>query len=204
MDELVRQGKIRYWGVSKWTADQLREAVSLCERAGLVPPATDQPRYSLLDPGIERDVLPACERLGLGVLVFSPLAEGMLTGKYTTARDVPAASRAAGPRAGAFARRQFAPDRIERVDRLRAISSETGVAPARLALAWVLRRPEVSTAIMGATSLAHVEENVSAAEVDLDEETLEQLDAVARAGPSPSGAKRGRWRRRRGPRPPAA
>jgi aryl-alcohol dehydrogenase-like predicted oxidoreductase len=198
MDELVSAGKIRHWGVSKWTAEQLQESVSLCEDAGLVPPATDQPRYSLLDPGIEADVLPACERLGLGVLVYSPLAEGMLTGKYASARDVPAASRAAGPRGRSFAGRHFTPDGFERVDRLREISSQTGIAPARLALAWVLRRAEVSTAIMGATSVAQVEENVSAAQVELDGQTLERLDATVRA---PGAATGGRWWRRRG-RPP--
>jgi aryl-alcohol dehydrogenase-like predicted oxidoreductase len=202
MDELVREGKIRHWGVSKWTADQLDASVSLCEREGLVPPATDQPRYSLLEPGIESDVLPTCERLGLGVLVFSPLAEGMLTGKYTSARDVPEGSRAAGPRGGAFARRHFTSERFHAVDRLRAISSQIGVAPARLALAWVLRRSEVSTAIVGATSVGQLEENVAAAEVELDEETLERLDALARAAPATSGERRGRWWRRAAGRSP--
>jgi aryl-alcohol dehydrogenase-like predicted oxidoreductase len=198
MDELVRAGKVRHWGVSKWTADQLHETVSLCEREGLVPPATDQPRYSLLDPAIEADVLPACERLGLGVLVYSPLAEGMLTGKYASARDVPAGSRAAGARSEVFARRHFARDHFDRVDRLREIASQAGVTPAQLALGWVLRRPEVSTAIIGASSVAQVEENVSAAEVDLDEETLERLDATVRAPVGASSARGGRWRRRRG------
>jgi aryl-alcohol dehydrogenase-like predicted oxidoreductase len=196
MDELVRAGKIRHWGVSKWTAEQLQESVSLCEDAGLVPPATDQPRYSLLDPGIEDDVLPACERLGLGVLVYSPLAEGMLTGKYASARDVPAGSRAAGHRGPVFARRHFSQDHFDRVGRLREVSSQVGVPPARLALAWVLRRPEVSTAIIGASSVAQVEENVSAAEVELDEETLERLDATVRAPGDATGDRR--WWRRRG------
>jgi aryl-alcohol dehydrogenase-like predicted oxidoreductase len=198
MDELVHAGKIRHWGVSKWTADQLAETVSLCEREGLVRPATDQPRYSLLDPAIEADVLPACERLGLGVLVYSPLSEGMLTGKYASPRDVPAGSRAAGPRATVFARRHFSQDHFDRVDRLREIASQVGVPPARLALAWVLRRPEVSTAIVGASSVAQVEENAAAGEVDLDGTTLAMLDAQVRADHDPSGGRAGGgWLRRR-------
>jgi aryl-alcohol dehydrogenase-like predicted oxidoreductase len=197
MDELVRAGKIRHWGVSKWKADQLERAVSLCERGGLAPPATDQPRYSLLDPAIEADVLPACARLGLGVLVYSPLAEGMLTGKYASPSDLPAGSRGAGSRRDVFARRHFSQDQFGRVDRLREIASRTGVAPARLALAWVLRRPEVSTAIVGATSTTQLEENVAAADLELDDETIDLLDSSVRAGDARSSSG-GWWRRRRG------
>jgi aryl-alcohol dehydrogenase-like predicted oxidoreductase len=201
MDELVREGKVRHWGVSKWTADQIDACVTLCSSAGLVPPAADQPGYSLLDPGIEADVLPACGRLGLGVLVFSPLAEGMLTGKYASPRDLPAASRAAGPRGEAFARRQFTRERFERVGELRELAGEVGLPMARLALAWVLRRSEVSTAIVGATNVGHVEANLAAADVDLDPATLGRLDAIARSARSQRTPAR-RWpRRRRGEGP---
>jgi aryl-alcohol dehydrogenase-like predicted oxidoreductase len=122
----------------------------------------------------------------------------MLTGKYASPRDVPAGSRAAGPRATVFARRHFSQDHFDRVDRLREIASQVGVPPARLALAWVLRRPEVSTAIVGASSVAQVEETAAAGEVDLDGTTLAMLDAQVRADHDPSGGRAGGgWLRRR-------
>jgi len=178
MDELVRTGKVRHWGVSEWTPEQMQAAVSLCERVGLTPPATDQPRYSMLERGIEEDVLPACRRLGLGVLAFSPLAQGMLTGKYLSADEVPPGSRAADPEAAGFVRRFFTRENFARVDRLRALAGELGLPMARLALAWALRLPEVSTAIVGATRVEQVDENVAAADVELHRDAL---DAVERA-----------------------
>lgn len=178
MDELVRAGKIRHWGVSEWTAEQMQAAAELCEREGLVPPATDQPRYSMLERGAEADVLPACGRLGLGVLAFSPLAQGMLTGKYRSADDVPPDSRAADPEAGPFVRRFFTPQNFAKVERLRAVAADLGTPMARLAVAWVLRRPEVSTAIVGATRVAQVDENVAAAEVELDAAALAAVEAA--------------------------
>lgn len=201
MDELVRAGKIRHWGVSKWTAAQLSEAARLCEREGLVGPETDQPRYSLLDPGIETDVLPECERLGLGVLVFSPLAQGLLTGKYRSATEIPEGSRGAGPRAR-FISKLLTRENFERIDRLRALASDLGLAPGVVALAWVLRHPQVSTAIVGATRVEQVEENASAADVDLDEAVFAGLNAEVRGVPTRSprpGAFR-RWLGRSSPR----
>jgi aryl-alcohol dehydrogenase-like predicted oxidoreductase len=177
MDDLVSAGKIRHWGVSEWTAEQLDAAVALCRREGLAPPETDQPRYSMLEREIETDlVLDACARHGVGVVVFSPLAQGMLTGKYRSAHDVPPDSRAADPEDGAFIRRFFTDQNFGRVERLREISAGLGITLGQLALAWVLRRPEVSSAIVGATRLAHVEENVFAAEVALDQPTVEAVE----------------------------
>lgn len=184
MDELERSGKIRHWGVSKWTAAQMDEAVSLCERAGLAVPGTDQPRYSILDRTIEDEILPACRRLGLGVLVFSPLAQGVLTGKYRSGEAVPEGSRAAGPRAKSVSR-FLTPENFAIVERLRPIASDLGIPIGRLALAWVLRGPDVSTAIVGATRIEQIEENAVAADVDLDEGTLERVEAA-----SPQAAER--------------
>ena len=178
MDELVRAGKIRHWGVSKWGPEQMDEAVALCERAGLTGPETDQPRYSILHRTIEADVLPACERLGLGVLVFSPLAQGLLTGKYRNPKAMPEGSRGAGPRAK-FISRFLTRENFAIIDRLRPIASDLGLPLGRVALAWVLRRAVVSTAIVGATKPEHVEENAAAADLDLDEATLERLEAAS-------------------------
>jgi aryl-alcohol dehydrogenase-like predicted oxidoreductase len=175
MDELVRAGKIRHWGVSEWTVEQMDAAASLCADEGWVPPSTDQPRYSMLQRDAEHDVLPACERLGLGVLVFSPLAQGVLTGKYRSADDVPSGSRAASQRGAGFVARFLTPEHLARVDRLRTIADDVGVSLAHLALAWTLRSPVVTTAIVGATTASQIEENVAAAGLELDDAILERI-----------------------------
>ncbi len=175
MDDLVRAGKIRRWGVSEWTPDQMRAAVRLCERDGLHPPETDQPRYSMLDRAAESDVLPACRDLGLGVVVFSPLAQGMLTGKYRARSPPPPGSRAGG-RGSRFVERFLTPEHHARVERLRVVADEVGLPLAQLAIAWVLRRPEIASAIVGATSVAQVEQNAAAADVTLSDETLRAVE----------------------------
>jgi aryl-alcohol dehydrogenase-like predicted oxidoreductase len=178
MHDLVEAGKIRHWGVSDWTAGQIGAAMAICERDGLTSPATDQPRYSMLQRGVEHEVLGACERLDLGVVVYSPLAQGVLTGKYRAADKHPRGSRAADPGGAGFVRPLLTRSTFATVDRLRPIASELGLTLGQLALVWVLRRPEISSAITGATTLAQVEENLVAADIDLDAETL---DAVERA-----------------------
>ena len=176
MHDLVQEGKIRHWGVSEWTAEQMADAVSLCEREGLTPPTTDQPRYSMLERGIEDDVLPACGRLGFGVVVFSPLAQGVLTGKYRKRDKRPQGSRAADPSGAGFVRPFLTRDNLARIERLRPIASELDLTLGQLALAWVLRRPEVTSAIIGASRLANVDEDVAAADVELGADTLDAID----------------------------
>jgi len=176
MDDLVQAGKIRHWGVSEWTADQIADAVALCEREGLTPPATDQPRYSMLQRGIEAEVLPTCERLGLGVVVFSPLAQGVLTGKYRRGDKRPRGSRAVDPRGAGFVRPFLTRETFAALDRLRPIAADLGITLGQLALAWVLRRPEVTSAIIGATTPAQVDEDAAAAEVELDAGALEAIE----------------------------
>jgi aryl-alcohol dehydrogenase-like predicted oxidoreductase len=178
MDELVRAGRIRHWGVSEWTPAQMREAVALCGREGLAPPRTDQPRYSMLQRDVEREVLPACTDLGFGVLVFSPLAQGVLTGKYRSADDVPEGSRASTARGAGFVARFLNEETLARVERVRTIAEDVGIPLGRLAIAWTLRRPEVTTAIVGATSVRQIEENVRAAELDVTEEMEARVDAA--------------------------
>jgi aryl-alcohol dehydrogenase-like predicted oxidoreductase len=178
MDELVRAGKIRHWGVSEWTPAQMREAVALCEREGFAVPETDQPRYSMLQREAEAEVLPTCAELRLGVLVFSPLAQGVLTGKYRSPDDVPEGSRASTQAGKGFVARFLNDPTLAKVERLRAVAEDVGVPLGRLAIAWTLRRPEVTTAIVGATHPDQVQENVAAADVELEPDTLARVEAA--------------------------
>jgi aryl-alcohol dehydrogenase-like predicted oxidoreductase len=134
----------------------------------------------MLDRGSEVDVLATCAALGLGVVVFSPLAQGMLTGKYRSVHDAPPGSRAADPEGRTFLERFLTAENLDRVDRLRPIARDAGLTLGQLAIAWVLRRPEIASAIVGASRLEQVEENVAAADVDLDRATLEAVELALR------------------------
>ncbi len=177
MDDLIRAGKILYWGVSEWSAEQIEDAVALCEDAGWSVPVSNQPEYSALQRRIEEDVLPTCHELGLGNVVWSPLAQGVLTGKYRSLDDIPADSRAAGPQ-GQFMRRFLRPDVLEAVADFADLASRVGCTPAQLALAWCLRRDEVSSVIVGASQPRHVDDNVAAADLDLDAEVFDEVDDI--------------------------
>ena len=181
MDDLIRGGKVLYWGVSEWSPDQMADAVAYCEREGLHPPVSDQPRYSLLERGAEAEVLPACRDLGLGVAAFSPLAQGVLTGKYRSVDEVPDGSRAADAAGAGFIARLLTAENLSRVDRLRPAAEEIGCTLGQLALAWALRRSEVSSAIVGATKLAHVDENVAASGLALDEVLVDRIETAVGA-----------------------
>jgi voltage-dependent potassium channel beta subunit len=185
MDDLVRQGKVLYWGVSEWQAGQIRRAVEMCRERGWTPPSSNQPEYNALQRSIESEVLPVTRELGLGNVVWSPLAQGILTAKYRSVDSLPADSRAAGPQGG-FMRRYLRPEVLEGVARFRAVAEAAGCTPAQLAIAWCLRRPEVTSAILGATAERHVEEGVAAAELDLGPEIVDAVDrALAGASALP-------------------
>ncbi len=177
LNDLVRTGKVLYWGVSEWTAGQIREAVELCRSRGWSPPASNQPEYNALQRRIEEDVLPTTRDLGLGNVVWSPLAQGVLTGKYRSVDDLPSDSRAAGRSAG-FMGRYLRPEVLEVVNELVGLAGQAGSTPSQLAIAWCLRRPEVSSAIVGATKERHVDDNVAAADLDLGEEVFAEVDRI--------------------------
>lgn len=182
IDDLVSRGDILYAGVSEWSAENISDAVRLTREAGLHGLVSNQPQYHILHRRIEHDgVLEICEREGLGVLAFSPLAQGVLTGKYTSVTDVPPDSRAADPQGGQFMGRSFTEENLAAARELKGVADEAGLTPARMAIAWCLRRPEVSAAIIGASSLEQVEQNVAAAEVELDEEVLRAIDRAVGA-----------------------
>ena len=177
MDDLIRQGKILYWGTSEWNADQIAHAVALCRAEGWSVPVSNQPQYSALWRSIEERILPTCEDLGVGNVVWSPLAMGILSGKYTSVDDVPADSRAAGDDAK-FMQRYFTQDVLDAVQETKAVAEEAGVTLPQLALQWCLRQAFGSSVIVGATTASHVDDNVAAADVEIDDEVIDAFDEI--------------------------
>ncbi|MFJ4884958.1 aldo/keto reductase family protein [Streptomyces sp. NPDC088731] len=176
--DVVRSGKALYIGVSEWTADQLRAAQRLA-RELRIPLISNQPQYSALWRVIEGEVVPASEELGIGQIVWSPIAQGALTGKYKPGAPLPAGSRATDDKGGAnMVARWLRDDVLERVQRLRPLADSAGLSLAQLAVAWVLQNTNVSAAIIGASRPEQVTENVGAAGVTLDAELLKGIDDI--------------------------
>ncbi|MBV8600579.1 MAG: aldo/keto reductase family protein [Candidatus Eremiobacteraeota bacterium] len=177
MNDLVRGGKVLYWGVSEWNADQIASAVLLARARGWAEPVSNQPQYSALWRRIERRVLPTCVEYGLGSVVWSPLAQGILTGKYASVKSPPAGTRAAGP-AAEMMEEYFTQPVLDAVAKLAPLAKEAGITLSQLALAWCLRRPEISSVIVGATRAEHVDDNVRAADLELEPELFAKMDAI--------------------------
>ncbi|MFD5191073.1 aldo/keto reductase family protein [Streptomyces sp. NPDC058357] len=176
--DVVRSGKALYIGVSEWTADQLRAAHGLA-RELRIPLISNQPQYSALWRVIEGEVVPASEELGIGQIVWSPIAQGALTGKYKPGAPLPAGSRATDDKGGAnMVAGWLRDDVLERVQRLRPLADSAGLSLAQLAVAWVLQNTNVSAAIIGASRPEQVTENVGAAGVTLDAELLKGIDDI--------------------------
>jgi voltage-dependent potassium channel beta subunit len=176
-EDLIRQGKVLYWGVSEWRGAQIVDACRIADRRNAYAPVSNQPQYSLLRRGIEREVLPVCEREGLGQVVFSPLAQGALTGKYSGGRK-PADSRAADDERNRFMDDYLRPEVLDRVDELEPIAKQLDLSMAQLALAWCLRQPGVSSTIVGVTKESQLRDNVAASGVELPAEVLDRLDRL--------------------------
>jgi len=173
MDDLVRQGKILYWGTSVWEPEQIGEAVWTARRTNAYPPQVEQPRYNMLDRHIESEIVPTCARHGIGITVFSPLAQGVLTGKYDN--GVPRDSRGAANQGLA---KSLTDHTMDKVRQLSEIAAELDITTSQLALAWILRLPEISCVITGATRPEHIESNVAAARVKLDAGVLKRIEVV--------------------------
>jgi voltage-dependent potassium channel beta subunit len=173
MDDLVHQGKILYWGTSVWEANQIEDAVEIARRFNAYPPQVEQPRYNMLDRHIEPEIMPTCARHGIGLTVWSPLAQGLLTGKYND--GAPAGSRGA---ISNWLDDELNEENLDKVRQLTAIAEGLGITTAQLALAWILRRPEISCVITGATRPEHVESNVKAVEIKLDADVLERIETI--------------------------
>ena len=180
LDRAVEAGKVRAIGFSEWTAEQIAAAAAMAGASGLTAFSSSQPQYSMLWRKPEAQVFPACARHGIGNLAFSPLAHGVLTGKYAPGQPPPPGSRAASAEMNVFmetAGRHYRSDfLLEAVAQLKPIAADLGLTMAQMALAWVLRRPEVSSAIIGASRPEQIAENVKAVEVKLPAEALERID----------------------------
>jgi aryl-alcohol dehydrogenase-like predicted oxidoreductase len=174
--DVVRAGKALYIGVSEWTADQLQEGHRLARELH-VSLVSNQPQYSMLWRTIEAEVVPASEELGIGQVVFSPIAQGVLTGKYKPGAELPAGSRATDDKGGSnMISRYLNDDVLTRVQELQPIADEAGLSLSQLAIAWVLQNPNVSSAITGASRPEQVTENVKAAGVKLEDGLLKRID----------------------------
>jgi aryl-alcohol dehydrogenase-like predicted oxidoreductase len=178
LDDLVRQGKVLYVGVSEWTADQIADALRLAGEMNLDRIVSNQPRYNMIQRQIEGEVIPLCEREGVGQVVFSPLAQGVLTGKYRPGEAPEQGTRAADPESNRFMRELMNEEVLSAVDRLRPLASEAGLSMSQLALAWVLRQDNVSSAIIGASRPEQVEDNAAAAGVRLSPDVASEIDGV--------------------------
>ena len=174
MDDLVHQGKILYWGTSEWSGAQIASAVGVARQYNLYRPQVEQPGYNLLRrERVEKEILPVTEPNGIGLTTFSPLASGLLTGKYDS--GIPDDSRMARNEG---MRERFTDDLRARIHQLKPIADGLGLSRAQLALAWILRQPGVSSVITGATKPSHVESNVQAAGVQLDDDVLAQIQEL--------------------------
>jgi aryl-alcohol dehydrogenase-like predicted oxidoreductase len=176
LTEVVRAGKARYIGFSEWTAQQIQASLDLSRERGYEKFVSSQPQYSLLHREPERDVFPLCAANGISQIVWSPLAQGVLTGKYRPGQAPPSDSRATSARMGGMMGDYLSDRTLERVQRLQPIAGRLGITMAQLALAWVLRRPEVASAIVGASRPEQVHDNASASGIELDDETLAEID----------------------------
>ena len=176
--DVVHSGKAHYIGVSEWKASQIREAHQLA-RELRIPLVSNQPQYSMLWRVIETEVIPTSEELGVGQIVWSPMAQGVLSGKYLPGQPPPAGSRATDEKSGAnFIARFMTDDVLTRVQRLKPLAEQAGLSMAQLAIAWVLQNPNVSSAIVGASRPEQVHDNVKAAGVKLDANLLKAIDEI--------------------------
>ena len=178
-DDLVRAGKVLYVGVSEWRAEEISRALKIADQMGLDRIVSSQPQYSMLWRVIESEVVPLCEREGIGQIVWSPIAQGVLTGKYLPGQPPPEGSRATDVNGGdKMIARWLRDDVLEKVQQLKPLAADAGPSLAQLAVAWVLQNPNVSSAIVGASRPEQVRDNAAAAGVRLEADLMARIDEV--------------------------
>ncbi|HKJ27220.1 MAG TPA: aldo/keto reductase [Anaerolineales bacterium] len=178
MNTLIEQGKILYWGTSEWRASQIAEAYGIARQYNLIPPSMEQPQYHMFHRRrVESELAPLAESYGIGLTTWSPLASGVLTGKYND--GIPSGSRAS-MESMAWLKNRITEDRIQKVIELKDVADELGITTAQLAIAWLLRRKEVSAVITGATKLSQLNENIAARDIldHLSEDILERIEEI--------------------------
>ena len=178
LDDLIHEGKINAWGTSVWTAAQLERVHAIAREIGAKAPVVEQPQYNMLFRHIELEIMDVARNLGMGFTVFSPLAQGVLTGKYND--GIPEKSRATYSE---FVKNDITKENIQKVRQLGALATKLGITLPHLSLAWILRRSEISAAIIGASKPSHVTENVPAADIYLNETTLAEIETILQNKP---------------------
>ena len=174
-NDLIIHGKIFYWGVSNWSAQNIEDAVQVCEKLNLYKPVSSQPPYNILRPDIETNgVIDVCEKYGIGQVIYSPLEQGILSGKYTGGR-IPKGTRAADEKMNLFLKDKINKETADKVDRLKSLASELGVTLPQFAIAWCLRKKNITSAIIGASNKKQVIENCTAADVFISEDIEKKI-----------------------------
>ncbi len=179
VDDLIRSGMTHYWGTSAWTAAQLERVHAIAREIGAHPPIVEQPMYNMFFRHIELEIMRVATDLGMGFTVFSPLAQGLLTGKYN--EGIPEGSR--GSRFESLKKR-LTPETLAKLKKLAEIAESLDITMSQLGLAWILRRPEISAALIGASRPEHIIENVKASDVKLNNNVLEEIEGVLKNKPA--------------------
>lgn len=178
IEDLVRQGKILYVGVSEWTAAQIQEGLHVADKYLLDRIVVNQPQYSMFSRGIEQEIIPVSEKNGIAQVVFSPLAQGVLTGKYRRGQGIPSGSRASDPKANMWINNFLTEEYLDKVEQLIVIAEEIGITLSQLAIAWILRHDSVASALVGATKVEQLEQNASASGITLSADILKRIEGV--------------------------
>lgn len=180
MDDLVTQGKVLYVGISEWREWQIAEAAGLAKRLRLDPIVVNQPEYNMFTRRIESDIVPICEMQGIGQVVFSPLAHGVLSGKYRKGAAIPEGSRATNPEHNHWIKSQglLSEHRLNQVEQLIQLAEQMGITLVQLALSWNLRLPNISSCIIGATRPEQVEQNASASGITLADDVVAEIEKI--------------------------
>lgn len=178
MDDLIRQGKVLYMGVSNWSATLIAEALRASDKYLLDRIVVSQPVYNMFNRKIEEELMPYCESRGISQAVYSPLAQGVLTGKYTDLKEIPEDSRAANTDTSRFIERFLKEDVLKKVEKLKALADREGYKLSQLAIAWVLKNSNVASAIIGASRPEQVKENVKASDIVLTDDVLAEVENI--------------------------